>query len=128
MQKRHLPILAAFIVAGVLFYAWNEHQKLRGYALRLICWTVANDLVTKTNSERVALIDSWSSTNFSVFLTGRGAVEAVRLGDKPKDLFSFHEHATARLCFTNQNNKHFEIRIRDVKSPTNFTVIGAGWD
>ena len=98
------------------------------HALRTLCWSIANDLVTNTNSERVALIDSWSATSFSTFLAGAANIEAVKLGDKPKDFFSFQEHAAARLCFTNQKNKIFEIRIRHVNSATNFEVIGAMWD
>ena len=128
MQKRRALILAPLVLGGLLLYMWNENQKARAYALRVLCGTIASDLLTNTNSDRVALIDSWSGTNFSVFLTGLAAVEAVRFGDKPKDFFKFQDHATARLCFTNQKHKHFEIGIRQVKSATNFTVIGAGWD
>ena len=128
MQKKLSFLLLALICCGFLLYAWNRADESRAYALRIICWTIARDLLTNTNSERVALINSWSGTNFSAFLAGSPNIEDVKLGDTPKVLFSFQEHAAARLCFTNQMNKHFEIRIRHVNSATNFTVIGAMWD
>jgi hypothetical protein len=128
MQKKRAAIILAIILGGFVLYVWNDMEKTRAYAMRIICWTIAKDLVTHTNSGRVALLDSWSATNFSAFLAGTAEIETVKLGDKPSRLISFGDYATARLCFTNQSKKHFEIRIRQVQSPTNFTVIGTSWD
>lgn len=127
MQKMRVLLALAFIVFCLLIYVWNRAETSRAYALRLICWNIATDLLTNTNSDRVALVNSWSGTNFSPFLAGVAKIEEVKLGDNLEDLLSSQEHANARLCFTNEKSKHFEIRIR-VHSPTNFTVLGAGWD
>ena len=120
-------LLIAFIVFCLLIYFWNRAEKSRADALRLICWNIATDLLTNTNSDRVALVNSWSGTNFSPFLAGVAKVEDVKLGEQLKDLLSFQDHANGRLFFTNEKSKHFEIRIR-VHSPTNFAVLGTGWD
>ena len=128
MQKKRALFLLALLFCGFLLFTWNRADESRSYALRMVCWSIARDLVTNTNSQRVAYVNSWSSTNFSRFLTGSPGIQDVKLGDKPKDFFSFQEHAAARLCFTNQKNKIFEIRIRHVNSATNFEVIGAMWD
>jgi hypothetical protein len=55
-------------------------------------------------------------------------IEAVRMGDKLKDLLTFQEKATARLCFVNQRSKHLELRVRQTAALTNFTVVGVIWD
>ena len=128
MQKKRALFLLALIFCGFLLYIWNRADESRADVLRTVCWSIAKDLLTNTNSERVALVNSWSGTNFSAFLAGSANIQDVKLGDKPKDFFSFQEHAAARLCFTNQKNKHFEIRIRHVNSATNFDVIGVMCD
>ncbi|MEY2429341.1 MAG: hypothetical protein QOJ40_2226 [Verrucomicrobiota bacterium] len=135
MQKTRALMLAALFAVGLLVYLWNKAEQSHAYALRLISWSIAKDLLTATNSERVALIDHWSGTNFSAFLAVPANIETVKLGEEPGQLFkepgeffNFKDHNGARLCFTNQNNKHFEIHIRQVHSPTNYEVIGAGWD
>jgi len=64
------------------------------------------------------------NTNFSNFVTGSATLEAVKLGDKLSDFFSLQAHANARLCFTNQRGQYFEIRISQIESPTNFSVVG----
>jgi len=128
MRKNPALVFATCLGICFLLFLCFEYGQWRVHALRTLCWSIANDLVTNTNSERVALIDSWSATSFSTFLAGAANIEAVKLGDKPQDLFSLQEHAIARLCFTNPWSKHFEIRIRRVYSATNFTVIGVGLD
>jgi hypothetical protein len=72
---------------------------------------------------------------FSAFLAFPANIETVKLGDEPRnffteprEFFNFKEHAAARLYFTNHNKKHFVIRLGRINSPTNYTVIGAGWD
>src|SRR5689334_5495223 len=61
MQKKRALILFLFIFGALVFYVWNEMEKTRAYAVRIICWTIAKDLLTHTNSQRVSLIDSWSA-------------------------------------------------------------------
>ena len=133
MLKKHPGFaLLACACAALLVHAAYRGELARRYALRMLCWNIAKDLLTNTNSERVAVVNHWSSTNFSAFLGVPANSEEVKLGDKPKDFIKDslerQAHATARLCFTNQNNKHFEIRIRQVHSPTAYQVIGACWD
>src|ERR1041385_7849431 len=133
MMKKH-PVFALLACAcsALLVYAAYRGELARCYALRMLCWNIAKDLLTNTNSDRVAVINHWSSTNFSAFLGVPGNIEAVKLGDKPKDFIKDslerQAHATARLYFTNQSNKHFEIRIRQIRSPKDYDVIGASWD
>ena len=123
--------LVALLAGGLSIYLWLKHEQSRAEAFRTLCCSIGNDLVTNTNSERVAAVDRWSSTNFSAFVAVAATMESVKMGDKLsvflKDCLEHQAHASARLFFTNRTNKHFEIRIRDVNSTTNYTVIGSGW-
>ena len=130
--KKLSIVFATLLACCLLLYLLIKQGQSSAAAFRAVCSSIANDLLANTNSERVSVIDHWSATNFSSFLAVQAKLEAVKLGDEPSDfvrnVFDRQAHATARLYFTNQRNKHFQIRIRAVNSPTNYTVIGAGWD
>src|SRR6059058_977031 len=129
MQRKPRFLVVACTLCALLFYAWVRRELAYRRALKTICWGFANQLLTDTNAQN--LVRGWTGPNFSAFLALPAKVETVQLGDKPsdflRDTFGRQAHATARLCFTNQSNKHFEIRIRQTGYLTNFTVIGAGW-
>jgi len=126
-KKRAGLVLLACACVGCLLYSCYQGEQARRYALRMFCWNVANDLVTKTNSTGIVLLHPYARAQLERLLGTPTRIEAIRLGDKLSDVLSLEEKATARLCFINDINQHLEIRTRQTRDLTNFTVIGTLW-
>ena len=114
------PAVAVVLVAAASAIAVKQtgYRRIVSEGTR----NVGHDLITQTNSSRLANLPLGFAPQLSTLLAAPTQISAVLMGDDPAPLGD--GSACSRLILTNQSARGIHLRLGQTQDPEKFRILG----